>query len=211
MTLLRLGSFAATISLSSCLVTTAPEPSDFKLSHEVLSRKYAASRKTGVVRLYAQKIETTRDQWGRESHRATGGSLLVKGSSQPIFAEASNISVTPEFSEAFGRSTVKKNDRLFIGQDESTTIRIEGAQIIPHGPVLTRRVAMEDATRPAFTPETFLPPLQPALAQEKPKKVSKPKRKAATAAGAGTATKPEAPPAANNAHLLKLMRDPTER
>ncbi|MDI1311545.1 hypothetical protein [Prosthecobacter sp.] len=141
MTFFRLGLLAAAISLSSCSVSTAPEPAEFQLSAEALSKQYRATRKTGSVRLYAQKIETTRDQWGRETHHATGGALLVKDINPPIYAQASEISITPEFSEVSGRSTVKKNDRLYLGEDESTKIRIDGSAIQPEGPHAVRGIA----------------------------------------------------------------------
>lgn len=233
MTLLRLVSLTAALSLSSCLVTsTAPRPADFKLSEAALSQKYPVVRRTGVVRLYAQNIATTRDQWGRETHQATGGALLVKGTTPPIFAEAPSISLTPDYSEAFGRSTVQKNDRLFIGQADSTTIRIDGAEIIPQGPVLIRAVAPEAAASPApaptpaaapapaaDAPKTTPLPAQPEPPQTiaKPRPRSKPTQKAATPAKpSAPATKPAAPkpeetPALNTSPLLNLLREPTER
>lgn len=201
MTFLRLGLFVTAITLSSCVVTTAPEPPDFKLSDEALSHKYPATRRAGTVRLYAQKIETTRDQWGRETHQATGGALLVKGSSPPILAEAPAISVTPQFSEALGRATVKKNDRLFIGQNDSATIRIDGTEIIPQGPVRVHKVAAENDPRPASPSQTTaaaLPPAAPeapeitpsAPARPKPKKVSKPQSQSRPKAASPATTKP---------------------
>lgn len=233
MTLVRLVSLTATLSLSSCLVTsTAPQPADFSLSEAALSQKYPAMRRTGTVRLYAQKIATTRDAWGRETHQATGGSLMVKGTTPPIFAEAPSISVTPSYSEAYGRSTVQKNDRLFIGQAESTSIRIDGAEIIPQGPVLIRAVASDAAATPApattpaaapapaaDAPKTTPPPTQPEppKAAAKPRPKSKPTQKAATPAKpSAPAAKPTAPkseetPALNTSPLLNLLREPTER
>ena len=84
MTLFRLGLLAAAVSLSSCVVSNVPEPSEFKLSSAALGQKYHASRRTGSVHLYAQSIETTRDQWGRESHQATGGAMFIKDTTPPI-------------------------------------------------------------------------------------------------------------------------------
>jgi hypothetical protein len=190
MTFFRLCILAAATTLSSCslITTTAPAPPDFKLSAEALSQKYPVMRKTGAVSLYAQKIETTRDEWGRESHLATGGSLLVKATHPPIMAQASVISITPEYSEARGKATVKRNDRLYIGQDDATTIRIDGTEITLNGPVIIREVAAEDA--PPKTPETEKPQAEapkkeapkapqpaapPEPAKKKPKTAAKPK------------------------------------
>ncbi len=141
MTYFRLGLCAAALSFSSCNVSTAPEPAEFQLSADALSKQYRATRKTGSVRLYAQKIETTRDAWGRETHRASGGALLVKETHPPIYAQAPEIAVTPDFSEVSGRSTVKKDDRLYLGEDESTKIRIDGTAIKPEGPHAVRGIA----------------------------------------------------------------------
>ena len=145
----RLGLCAAVLSFSSCSLSTAPEPPEFKLSAEALSKQYRASRKTGSVRLYANEIQTSRDQWGRETHLASGGSLLVKESVPPIMAQAPRISITPEFAEAHGMATVMKADRLYIGQDESSTIRIDGTAIKPEGPHVVRAVASEAAAAEA--------------------------------------------------------------
>ena len=218
MTFFRLGILAAATTLSSCnIVTTAPEPPDFKLSNEALRQKYHAMRKTGAVSLYAQKIETTRDEWGRESHLATGGSLLVKATHPPIMAQASVISITPDYSEARGKATVKKADRLFIGEDEATTIRIDGTEITLDGPVIIREVATEDdppqkpeakkteADAPKKeTPAATPPPPQPEPAKEKPKTATeekpktaiKPKAESAPPAKTTPPAKPTPPPVA---------------
>lgn len=190
MTFFRLGLLAAATSLASCnIVTTAPEPPDFKLTPKALSQKFRATRKTGSVSLYANEIQTTKDEWGRETHKASGGALMVKETNPPILAQAESISITPEFSEALGQATVKKNDRLFIGQDDSTKIRIDGSEIILQGPVAIREVAKEDeapkttedekteAAAPApekEAPKASTPP-EPVQEKAKPKPVSKPK------------------------------------
>lgn len=149
MTLLRLGFIAAAISLSSCSLSTAPEPPEFKLSAEARGKQYRAMRKTGAVSLYAGKIETSKDEWGRETHRASGGALLVKETTPPIMALAPSISITPEHSEVIGMSTVRKDDRLYIGQDESARIRIDGGAIVPEGAVAVRGIADEAAAAEA--------------------------------------------------------------
>jgi hypothetical protein len=151
MIFLRSGVFAAAITLCSCTLSTAPEPAEFKLSAEALGKQYHATRKTGAVRLYAQEIKTTRDELGRETHQASGGALLVKDSMTPIYAMAPSISVTPEFSEAHGKATVKKNDRLYIGENDDAKIRIDGAAIIPEGAVKVSNIADEAAAAEAKT------------------------------------------------------------
>ncbi len=196
MIFLRFGVLAAAITLCSCSLSTAPEPPEFKLSAAALGKQYRATRKTGSVSLYAGKIKTSRDEWGRETHLASGGALLVKETSPPILALAPSISITPEFSEVRGQSTVKKNDLLYLGQDESTAIRIDGTAITPEGSYLIRAIAAAEvdpptgieradavATSLAYVP-TFgakeapaaTPPSEPV--EVKPKTVSKPKRKA---------------------------------
>jgi len=195
MTFFRLGILAAATLLSSCslITTTAPAPADFKLSDEALRQKYPVMRKTGAVSLYGQKIETTRDEWGRESHLATGGSLLVKATHPPILAQAPVISITPEYSEARGKATVQKADRLYIAEDEATTIRINGTEIMLDGPVIIREVASEEEppkkpeakkteedSAKKETPEATKPAPKPEPAKEKPKTVTEDKPKTAT-------------------------------
>lgn len=228
MTLPRLSSLVAaavlSLTLSSCLVlSTAPQPADFKLSEAALSQKFPATRRTGAVRLYAQKIDTTRDQWGRETHQATGGALLVKDTTPPILAEAPSITVTPDYSEALGRSTVQKDDRLYIGQTDTASIRIDGSEIIREGPIRTRALApdapppsasattpeLATATAPApapaetAAPQLTLPPTQPAPSEDKPKTVAqtKPKSKSTSRPKKTSPAKPRpsaAKPAAPN-------------
>ena len=235
MNFFRLGILAAAASLSGCLVTTAPTPPDFKLSAEKLSHKYRAQLKAGDIRLYAQKIDSTRDESGHESHLATGGALLVKDSEPPILAEAPSISITSEYSEARGKSTVKRNDRLYIGQDDATTIRIDGTEITLNGPVIIREVAAEDGS--AKTSETeksqaeaptkeatkaTQPVDQPEPAKAKLKAAAKPKAEstlpakttpppAAKISSSPPAAKPKETPPVDRQRLLKLMREPTDR
>ena len=225
MTFFRLGILAAATSLSSCLVTTAPEPPDFKLSDQALSQKYHATRKKGDVRLYAQKIDTTRDEWGSESYLASGGSLLMKESNPPVQAQAASILITREFAEARGKSTVKRNDRLYLGQDDSTKIRIEGTEIILEGPVTIREVATEadppktpDLEKTAAAdppPAVGAPPSQPELPKEKPKAKDTPPINAtlpaARPSSPPSAPKPKVVPAVDRSRLLNLMREPTDR
>ena len=150
----------------------------------------------------------------------------------PIYALAPDISITPEFTEVLGKSTVKKNDRLYIGQDDSTKIRIEGSTIKPEGSHVIRGVAAEEETAPraktaapesvstqtALTP-TFHRKKTPAPIQvEQPveprepvetKPISKPKIK--RPAPAKPPSKPKEAPAADRTRLLNLMREPTDR
>jgi hypothetical protein len=234
MTFFRFAILAAATTLSSCslITTTAPAPADFKLSDEALRLKYPAMRKTGAVSLYAQKIQTTRDEWGRESHLATGGSLLVKTTHPPIMAQAAVISITPDYSEARGKATVQKADRLYIGEDEATTIRIDGTEITLDGPVIIREVASEDdpPKKPEAkktvedapkkeTPAATPPPPKHETAKEKPKTASKPKAESSAPPTMTTPPQPTTPPAAkpkaappvDRKRLLNLMREPTER
>ncbi len=227
MTFFRLAILTAATTLSSCslITTTAPAPADFKLSEEALRQKYPVIRKTGAVSLYAHKIETTRDEWGRESHLATGGSLLVKATHPPIMAQASVISITPDYAEARGKATVQKADRLYIAEDEATKIRIDGTEITLDGPVIIREVAAEeeppkkpeakkteeDAPKKE-TPEATKPAPKPEAAKEKPKTVTKPKAESAPPAKTTPpAAKPKAATPVDRKRLLNLMREPAER
>ena len=242
MTFFRLGILAAATTLSSCnIVTTAPAPADFKLSAEALNLKYHAKLKTGDVRLYAEKIETTLDESGQKTHLATGGALLVKDTEPPIQAQAPSISVTPEYAEARGKATVQKADRLYIGEDDTAKIRINDTEITLEGPVIIREVASEEKpTKKAEgkaeskadakkteedapkkeTPEATKPAAKPEAAKEKPKTVTEDKPKTATKPKAESApAKPTPPPAdkpktatpVDRKRLLNLMREPTER
>jgi hypothetical protein len=58
--------------------------------------------------LFAGEIVTTRDDFGRETHLASGGAMLLKDSNPPIQALAPSILITPSFAEARGAATVKK-------------------------------------------------------------------------------------------------------
>jgi len=230
MTFFRLSLLAVATTLSSCtVVTTAPAPSDFKLSAEALSLKYRTKVKTGDVHLYAKKIESSRDESKHETHLGTGGALLVQDSEPPIQAQAASILVTPEYSEARGKAIVKRNDRLFIGEEDSANIRIEGTEITLEGPVIIREVAKEDA--PPETSETkksdaatpspkkkepkAAPPSpQPELAKEKPKAETIPPAKTTqpdkTSSPAPVAKPKKAAPV-DRKRLLNLLREPTDR
>lgn len=241
MTFFRLGIFAAAICLSSCTVSTAPEPAEFKLSAEALSKQYRATRKTGSVRLYAQEIQTTRDEWGRETHVASGGALLVKEAMTPIYAQAPSISITPEFSEVRGQGTVKKGDRLYIGQDESAKIRIDGAAIVTEGAVMVRGIANEAEAAEAKADaqeekaqadaevkaddhaqaerakaEAKAKSAEEAAAKAK-KVVSAPAKKSSSSSKPkpkpkqAAPAKPKAAPVVDRSRLLNLMREPMER
>lgn len=226
MTLFRIGLLAAVTSLSSCssihIVTTAPEPEEFKLSAEALTQKYHAMRKTEDGRLYAQEILTTRDEAGQKTFLASGGALLVKEAEPPILALAPSISITPEYAEARGKATVKRSDRLWIGKDDSTKIRIEGTEISLEGPVIIRAVAAADD--PPEKPETEkaeeAAPAKEKNKEDAPKAAPSPpapepaKEKPAAAAKPSSpppAPKPKAAPAVDRARVLNLMREPTER
>ena len=224
MTFFRLSLLAAATTLSSCnIVTTAPAPSDFKLSEGALSLKYRTKVKMGDLRLYAKKIESSRDESGHETHLGTGGALLVQDSEPPIQAQASSILITSEYSEARGKAVVKRNDRLFIGEEDSANIRIEGTEITLEGPVIIREVAKEDeqpetaetkksdevAPSPKKKEPKATPPSpRPEPAKEKPKAVSTPPAKTSSPAPAAQ-PKNEAP--VDRKRLLNLLREPTDR
>lgn len=196
MTPLRLALCGAALSLCSCSLSTAPEPSDFKLSADALSKQYRATRKTGSVRLYANEIQTTRDEWGRETHLASGGSVLVKDTTSPIWVQAPRITITPDFAEAHGKGTVKKADRLYIGQDDSTTIRIDGAAIKPEGPYVIRAIAADKpAEVKAEEPAKLVAEATPSV-QEEPQTAEPPPREVVKVKPP-TAPKPKAKPRAS--------------
>ena len=197
MTFFRLGILAAATSLSSCTLPTAPEPPEFKLSDKALRQQYHAKLKSDDFRLYADEIQTTRDESGSESHVASGGALLVKDSIPPILAMAPSISITPEATEVPGKSIVKKNDRLYMGQNESTKFRIVGTAISLRGDYLVRGIAPE-----ALEEVEASPPPPQEQAKVKRKTVSKPK---------ASPSPPKTEPAVDRNHLLKLLREPTDR
>ncbi len=122
---LRLGILACVLTLGSCNFSTAPEPPEFKLSGEALGQQYKARRGTDVGSLYAGEIQTNRDEAGNKTYLGSGGALYVIDSVPPIQVLAPSITVTPDFAETLGKATVKKDGRLYLGQ-EATKFRIEG-------------------------------------------------------------------------------------
>ncbi|HRH97925.1 MAG TPA: hypothetical protein PLB55_18435, partial [Prosthecobacter sp.] len=189
MPLLRHSLLIASVALCSCIHSPVPEPPEFRLTPDALQQKYPAARTTGAVRLFAGEIVTTRDDFGRETHLASGGAMLLKDSNPPIHAKASTILITPDFAEARGTATVKKDDRLYIGKDESTKIIIDGTAIKPEGPHDIRKIAPEtvspensetEAITATTPPEPAVEP-RPAPRPEPPKvkrqPASKPKPK----------------------------------
>jgi len=224
MTLFRIGLLAAVTSLNSCssihIVTTAPEPEEFKLSAEALTQKYHAMRKTEDGRLYAQEIQTTRDEAGQKTFLASGGAVLVKETEPPVLALAPSISITPEYAEARGKATVKRSDRLWIGKDDSTKIRIEGTEISLEGPVIIRAAADDPPEKPETEKAEEAAPAKEKNKEDAPKAAPSPpapepaKEKPAAAAKPSSpppAPKPKAAPAVDRARVLNLMREPTER
>lgn len=223
---LRLSTIVSVLSLCSCSLQTAPVPEEFKLSLEALGQQYPAARSTGIARLFAHEILTTRDEFGRETHLASGGALLVKKYADPIQAKAVCILITPDYSEVRGKSIVKKGDRLYLGQDDSAKIVIDGVQIKPEGACLVRAVAPEEAkpspaspaeSVPAGSDEKQIEPTPPVKESvvAKSKVVPKPKTKPSSVASKtkSSTSDPKAKPlpASDRAALLKLMREPTER
>jgi hypothetical protein len=237
----RLGLCAATLGFSSCSLSTAPEPPEFKLSAESLSKQYADSLTTDAGRLYAGKILTKRDDEGRKFYIASDGALLMTTSKPPILALAPSILITPEFAEAKGKATVKKKGRLYIGEDDSTKIRIQGTDIKPEGPHVIRGIKADQldppagpesaeavdislALTPSFAAAPPPAPLPEAVSEPvpvKPKSAVKAKAKARPAAAKpssprAAAQAKEAPavapaPTVDRSRLLNLMRAPTDR
>ncbi|MDZ4403721.1 hypothetical protein [Prosthecobacter sp.] len=216
----RLCFLAATLGLSSCSTPTAPEPAEFKLSPAGIRQQFPATRTVGVVELFAKEIETTRDEQGVETHLATGGALLIKQAIDPIWAHAPSILVTPDFAEVRGKATVKKDQQLYIGKEDSTKFIIEKSDIIPTGPHAIRAIASV-VNAPATTePENLTPPVQEPSAEvatkpEPPQPLPKPARKAVSkpAAKPKPAPPPDKPkslPADERAKLLNLMRAPKD-
>lgn len=233
MLFLRLGVLAAAVSLCSCITSTAPEPAEFKISTDSLRQQYPASRSSGAVELFARTIVTTRDDFGRETHLAEGGAQLVKKYASPILAMAPSILITPNHAEVRGRSTVKKNQQLYIGQDDSTKIIIDGAQVKAEGPHVIRTIAPEIAATentvtatptetaqepvqtPELTPQTKPTPVRVSTPKARPKPaVSQPVAKASPSPAPVTApppaAKPQPEPAVDRDSLLKLMRSPSD-
>lgn len=225
MPLLRHSLLIASVALCSCIHSPVPEPPEFRLTPDALQQKYPAARTTGAVRLFAGEIVTTRDDFGRETHLASGGAMLLKDSNPPIQALAPSILITPSFAEARGAATVKKNDRLYIGKDESTKIIIDGTAIKPEGPHDIRKIAPEtvspensetEAITATTPPEPAVEPrptprVQPPKVKRQP--ASKPKPKTGppvSKPGAPSTVKPRALPSEDRTRLLNLMREPKE-
>ncbi len=216
MILFRLGILASVLSLGSCsFFSTAPEPPEFKLSGEALGQQYKAWRGTDAGSLYAADIQTSRDEAGNKTYLASGGALYVIDSVPPIQVLAPSITVTPEFAATLGKATVKKDGRLYLGQ-EATKFRIEGTTLKPDGAHYIRRIDAEKASA-AQAEATIPPPSQAepeATPEPKPKVFSKPKvkTKAKTSSPAKpqpAAAQPKEAPAVDRTRLLNLMREPT--
>lgn len=156
MTFCRLSLCAAALSFGSCSHPLAPEPAEFKLTAESLSKQYPTWRETEAGRLYGGKILISRDDEGGKTYEASGGALLVTKTEPPIRALAPSISVTADCAEAYGKSTIKKGDRLYLGEDESAKISIQGTEIRPEGAHVVRGIAEAESEPPAGTgsPET---------------------------------------------------------
>ncbi|MCB1275623.1 hypothetical protein [Prosthecobacter sp.] len=226
--------FVAALSLCGCVHSPVPAPPEFQLSTDALQQQYPATRTTGAAHLFAHEIVTTLDEFGRETHQASGGALLLKESNPPIHAKASTIVITPNFAEVHGEAVVKKNDRLYIGKDDSTKIIIDGTAIKPEGPHLVRTIAAEsDQQKPSKLEETTISTTQEPVIEAKPSSRREPKKTTQSVASKSTsktapsavkpkanppvskpasppATKPKALPTTDRARLLELMRAPKD-
>jgi hypothetical protein len=219
----------AALCLASCTsLPTAPEPAEFNLSSDELRQQSKATRSLGIVELYADSINSSQDEKGETFHLATGNVLLVKRSSPPIQAKASEILLNSSHAEVNGLSVVKKQNQLFFGESDTSKILIDGVQIRPKG---RHSIKSLSKTPPKQKPETAeeVKPEPAAVTQEvkpiapvpevKPTPAPKPqpKRKAKATAPktkpvSNPTPKPTTPkppsPTVDRAKLLQLMREP---
>jgi hypothetical protein len=208
----------AALCLTACTsLPTAPEPAEFKLTSDEIRQQSKASRTLGIVELFADEIRSSQNEKGEPFHLASGKVLLVKKSTPPIQAKASEILLNSEHAEVRGLSVVKKGDLLHFGEAEASRIIIDGVQILPKGPHSIKRLSNEPTKSvPAADKEIKPEPVPPAPEikpeprpqpkrkttppNRKPKPVSKPTPKPSP-------PKPEAP-AVDREKLRQLMREP---
>jgi outer membrane biosynthesis protein TonB len=180
----------------------------------------------GVVELLAKKIDTTTDAKGRETYIGSGGAVLIKESTPPIFARAERIEVRPDSVVVKGPATVKKRDLLTLTETEDSIIRIDGVSILPEGAFVTRRAGLQESAseaKPApvvveAAPEPKIEatkPVDPPAAAPKPKPAPVKKQVAAQPAPKPKATTPAATPPApkpapDRSAILQLMREPSD-
>lgn len=172
----------ASLLLGACAtqpVGTAPEPEEFRLEKGQLQRRFASHRQIGVVDLYGSRIreESATGQTRGRQYRSTGGAVLVKNYTPPIYAKGQEILVTPDHAEVRGRGIVKKDGRLYVGESESAKIIIEAGMVRTEGPVSLRRIGAE------MTPDavaTVQPQAEPTLAALVPPQLAQPEVAAST-------------------------------
>ncbi len=219
----------AAICLTSCTsLPTAPEPAEFKLSSDEIRQQSKVTRSLGIVDLYADRINSSHDEKGETFHLASGNVLLVKKSTPPIQAKASEILLNSDHAEVRGISVVKKGYLLHFGDSAESRIIIDGVQLRPEGPHSIKRLSNEPPkpssepveeikAEPVPAPEVPAAEVKPApevKSEAKPAPKPKPKRKAsAPTPKPKPISKPAdtpkiAAPAVDRAKLLQLMREP---
>lgn len=157
----------------------ASSPETFNLSEPELKQRFPQMKKIGVVELSGARIKTR--PYGNsadQAYVATGGALLIKKVQSPIYAQAPEITVTPDAAILRGRQAlVRQDDRLISGEGDETEITIDGTEVKIQGPHLIRntktgrsqligRVAVEPTPAPveiAPVPAPVVPaPVVPA-------------------------------------------------
>lgn len=221
---------SCTASPQTKTLPTAPEPQEFKLSSDAIRQRAKAVSSLGIVDLYADSIQSSRDEKGNAVHLAKGNVLLVKKSSSPIRAKADEILLNSDHAEVRGLAIVKRGEELHFGDAPESKIIIDGVQLRFVGPHSLKRLsnepsepqsapaetiksgpaseALTDTTIPVTEPKPTPKPVAKSSAKSKPRATSKPKPVTPAA------TKPISPapkataPTIDRSKLLQLMREP---
>lgn len=205
----------AALCLASCTaLPTSPEPAEFKLSSDEIRQKSKAARSLGIVELYADDIRSSQNEKGEPFHLASGNVLLVKKSTPPILAKASEILLNSEHAEVRGLSVVKKGDILHFGDSAESRIIIDGVQLRPEGSHSIKRLSNEPrkpepvaAEAVKLEPVPAAPEIKPESKPQPKRKIAAPSRKAKPVSKSAASPTPAAP-AVDREKLLQLMREP---
>ena len=164
----------------------------------------------GVVELSGSRIQARpfKKANDEQEYLATGGALLVKRLESPIYAQASEILVTPEAAEVLGKSVVKKDGRLIIGESDETKIVIDGTQVKVEGPHSIREISSGVTKSVVSAPKPEVAPVK-VKAEPAPKVVAAPKAAKPEVKKVVKATPPPVVPAA--APIKKAAEAPVKK
>ena len=174
--------YSSLLSLAACSspTLTMPEPGQepeaFSMSERARRSHFPKVQNIGVVELSGSRIQARpfKKANDEQEYLATGGALLVKRLESPIYAQAPEILVTPDAAEVLGKSVVKKDGRLIIGESDETKIVIDGTQVKVEGPHSIREISSGVTKSVVSAPKPEEAPVK-VKAEPAPKVVAAPK------------------------------------